>query len=51
MIFTQKVLAPRPSTQLRPPLGRPIQSALSGSLFFKPPALPEVMTQLTEIKG
>ena len=45
MIFSQKLLAPGPGTQLRATFRwRPIQSALSGSLFFKPPALPEVMT-------
>jgi len=45
MIFTQKVLAPGPGTQLRATFRwRPFQSALSGSLFFKPPALPEVVT-------
>ena len=45
MIFSQKLLAPGPGTQLRATFRwRSIQSALSGSLFFKPPALPEVMT-------
>ena len=46
MIFSQKLLAPGPGNQLRATFRwRPVQSALSGSLFFKPPALPEVMTR------
>ena len=45
MIFAQKLLAPGPGTKPRATFRwRPFQSALSGSLFFKPPALPEVMT-------
>jgi hypothetical protein len=47
MIFAQKVLAPGPGTQPRVTFRwRPFQSALSGSLFFKPPALPEAVTLL-----
>jgi len=47
MVFGAQTLAPGPGTQLRATFRwRPIQSALSGSLFFKPPALPEVMTIL-----
>jgi hypothetical protein len=45
MIFAQKLLAPEPGTRPKSTFRwSPIQSALSGSLFFKPPALPEVMT-------
>ena len=44
MIFVQKLLAPGPGTKSRATFRwRPFQSALSGSLFFIPPALPEVM--------
>jgi hypothetical protein len=44
MVFAQKVLAPGPG--IRPKATCrwcPFQSTLSGSLFFIPPALPEVM--------
>jgi hypothetical protein len=55
MIFTQKVLASGPGTKLRATFRlRPFQSArgrvlstLGGSLFFKLPALPEVVTELS----
>jgi hypothetical protein len=47
MIFAQKVLAHGPGTQSKAAFRwRPFQSALSGSWFFKPPALPEVMTKI-----
>jgi hypothetical protein len=45
MIFAQKLLVPGPGTKPRAAFRwRPFQSALSGSRFFKPPALPEVVT-------
>jgi hypothetical protein len=44
MIFAQKLLAPGPGTKLKATVRwRPFQSALSGSLFFIPPPLVEVM--------
>jgi len=43
MVFAQKVFAPGPGTQPKATFRwRPFQPALSGSLFFMPPALPEV---------
>ena len=43
MIFAQKVLTPGPGTGPKATFQpRPSQSALSGSLFSKPPALPEI---------
>jgi hypothetical protein len=49
MIFAQKVLAPGPGTKSKATFRwRPLQSALSGSLFFTPPALPEVMIWILE---
>jgi hypothetical protein len=52
MIFTQKVLAPGPGTKLRATFKwglfksarGGVLSTLSGSLLFKPPALPEIVT-------
>jgi hypothetical protein len=47
MIFAQKLLAPGPGTKSRATFRwRPFQSVFSGSLFFIPPALPEVMILL-----
>jgi hypothetical protein len=44
MIFAQKLLAPGPGTLLRATFRwHPIQSAWSGSLFFIPSPLVEVM--------
>jgi len=49
MVFGHKVLAPGPGTRCKATFRRhPIESALSGSRFFKPPALPEVMTKIRE---
>ena len=43
MIFAQEVLAPGPGNQSKSTFRwSPFQSALSGSLLFMPPALPEV---------
>jgi hypothetical protein len=44
MVFEQKVLAPGPGAKSRATFRWLLfQSAMSGSLFFIPPALPEVM--------
>jgi hypothetical protein len=44
MIFADKVLAPGPGTRSKATFRWcPFQSVLSRSLFFIPPALPEVM--------
>jgi hypothetical protein len=45
MVFGHQVLAPGPGTRWEATFRwHPVESALSGSRFFKPPALPEVMT-------
>ena len=48
MVFAQKVLALGPGICPKATFGwRLFQSALSGSLFFIPPALPEVMIMVS----
>jgi hypothetical protein len=43
MVFAQKVLASGPGIRAKATFReRPFQAALSGSLFFMPPALPEI---------
>jgi hypothetical protein len=52
MLFAQKVLAPGPGTRAKPPSSGPQdESALSGSLIFKPPALAEVMIEINGKEG
>ena len=46
MIFAQKVLAPGPGTRSKATFGAvPILIRFDRSLLFKPPVLPEVMTE------